>query len=125
MRKLLYCLIFTIAVANSGLFAQGAATTGDDKKSSSRLRISESTNRPGTGVLLWIDCYYNSGEMRFDTPETFDDVEVVITELNTGCSFTYYLTNGEASLFVELNSGAYSILYITEKGVYEGCLDIP
>ena len=66
-----------------------------------------------------------SGEMRFDAPETFNDVEVVITELSTGCSFTYYLTNGEASLFVELNSGAYSILYITEKGVYEGCLDIP
>ena len=86
MRKLLYCLIFTIAVANSGLFAQVAATTGDDKKSSSRLRISESTNRPESGVPLWIGCHYNSGEMRFDTPETFNHVEVVITELKTGRS---------------------------------------
>lgn len=124
MRKLLYCLIFMSAVANSGLFAQGSATAGDDEQSS-YLHSSASTDRPESGVPLWIGCHYNSGEMRFDTPETFNHVEVVITELNTGCSFTYYLTNGEASLFVELNSGAYSILYITEKGVYEGCLDIP
>ena len=124
MRKLLYCLIFMSAVANSSLFAQGSATAGDDEQSS-YLHSSASTDRPESGVPLWIDCHYNSGEMRFDAPETFNDVEVVITELNTGCSFTYYLTNGEASLFVELNSGAYSILYITEKGVYEGCLDIP
>ena len=63
--------------------------------------------------------------MRFDTPETFNHVEVVITELKTGRSSTYYLADGETSLFVKLNSGIYTILYITEKGVYEGCLDIP
>ena len=124
MRKLLYCLILMSAVANSGLFVPMLTATNNGE-SSSRLHSSASTDRPESGVPLWIDCHYNSGEMRFDAPETFNDVEVVITELNTGCSFTYYLTNGEASLFVELNSGAYSILYITEKGVYEGCLDIP
>ena len=124
MRKLLYCLIFTIAVANSGLFAQGATTAGDDEQSS-YLRRSTSADRPESGAPLWIDCRYNFREMRFDAPETFNNVEIVITELKTGRSFTYYLANGETSLFVKLDSGAYSILYITEKGVYEGCLDIP
>ena len=108
------------------MFAQ-VAKAADDDEQSSYLHRSTSTDRPKSGVSLWIDCHYNynSGEMCFDASETFDHVEVVITELNTGCSLTCYLTNGETSLFVKLSSGTYSILYITEKGVYEGYLDIP
>ena len=81
MRKLLYCLILMSAVANSGLFVPMLAATNNGE-SSSRLHSSASTDRPESGVPLWIDCHYNSGEMRFDAPETFNDVEVVITELN-------------------------------------------
>lgn len=125
MRNVLYCLIFLIVAANSKSFAQIVETIEGDEKLSSRLHLSASTARPKSSISLWIDCYYCSDEMYFDSSETFDNVEVIITELNTGRSFTYCLTNGEASLFVKLNSGTYNILYITEKGVYEGSLDIP
>lgn len=123
MRELSHRLIFLIAIAIFGPFTPMLAAT-DDEEVSARLHVSEST-RPKSGVSLWIDCYYDSGEMHFDAPEVFNNVEVVITELNTGRSFTYYLTNGETSFFVKLDSGIYTILYITEKSVYEGGLDIP
>lgn len=84
MKKFLFCLIILIAIAVSESFAQETKSTTTTDLPLARLHITGSKNRPRTVVPLWIDCYYVSGVMYFESSEVNCNVEVVVTDLNSG-----------------------------------------
>jgi len=75
-------------------------------------------------VPLWIDCYYDSGIMYFDSSEGNCNVEVIVTDLNSGISRIFYLSNNDSPLLINLESGTYSILYVADENEYEGILNL-
>lgn len=124
MKKFLFCLIILIAIAVSESFAQETKSTTTTDLPLARLHITGSKNRPRTVVPLWIDCYYVSGVMYFESSEVNCNVEVVVTDLNSGYSYTFYLSNSDNPLLINLESGTYNILYVADENEYEGILNL-
>ena len=124
MKKFLLCLIILIAIAVPESFAQETTSTTTTDLPLARLHITGSKNRPRTVVPLWIDCYYDSGIMYFESSEVNCNVEVIVTDLNSGYSYTFYLSNNDSPLLINLESGTYNILYVTDENEYEGILNL-
>jgi len=124
MKKFLFCLIILIAIAVPESFAQETTSTTITDLPLTRLHIKGSKNRPRTVVPLWIDCYYDSGVMYFESSEVNCNVEVIVTDLNLGYSYTFYLSNNESPLLINLESGRYNILYVADENEYEGILNL-
>lgn len=124
MKKFLFCLIILIAFAVPESFAQETTSTTTTDLPLARLHITGSKNRPRTVVPLWIDCYYDSGIMYFESSEVNCNVEVIVTDLNSGYSYTFYLSNNDSPLLINLESGTYNILYVTDENEYEGVLNL-
>ena len=104
MKKFLLCLIILIAIAVPESFAQETTSTTTTDLPLARLHITGSKNRPRTVVPLWIDCYYDSGIMYFESSEVNCNVEVIV--------------------LINLESGTYNILYVTDENEYEGILNL-
>lgn len=68
--------------------------------------------------------YYDSGIMYFDSSEGNCNVEVIVTDLNSGISRIFYLSNNDSPLLINLESGTYSILYVADENEYEGILNL-
>lgn len=124
IKKFLLCLIILIAIAVPESFAQETTSTTTTDLPLARLHITGSKNRPRTVVPLWIDCYYDSGIMYFESSEVNCNVEVIVTDLNSGYSYTFYLSNNDSPLLINLESGTYNILYVTDENEYEGILNL-
>ena len=124
MKKFLLCLIILIAIAVPESFAQETTSTTTTDLPLARLHITGSKNRPRTVVPLWIDCYYDSGIMYFESSEVNCNVEVIVTDLNSGYSYTFYLSNNDSPLLINLESVTYNILYVTDENEYEGILNL-
>ena len=124
MKKFLFCLIILTAIAVPESFAQETTSTTTTDLPLARLHIPGSKNRPRTVVPLWIDCYYDSGIMYFDSSEGNCNVEVIVTDLNSGISRIFYLSNNDSPLLINLESGTYSILYVADENEYEGILNL-
>lgn len=123
MKKFLLCLIILIAIVVPESFAQETTSTTTTDLPLARLHITGSKNRHRTVVPLWIDCYYDSGIMYFESSEVNCNVEVIVTDLNSGYSYTFYLSNNDSPLLINLESGTYNILYVTDENEYEGILN--
>ena len=113
-----------IAFAVPESFAQETTSTTTTDLPLARLHITGSKNRPRTVVPLWIDCYYDSGIMYFESSEGNRNVEVIVTDLNSGYSYTFYLSNNDSPIFINLESGTYNILYVADENEYEGILNL-
>lgn len=124
MKKFLLCLIILIAIVVPESFAQETTSTTTTDLPLARLHITGSKNGPRTVVPLWIDCYYDSGIMYFESSEVNCNVEVIVTDLNSGYSYTFYLSNNDSPLLINLESGTYNILYVTDENEYEGILNL-
>lgn len=124
MKKFLFCLIILTAIAVPESFAQETTSTTTTDLPLARLHITGSKNRPRTVVPLWIDCYYDSGIMYFDSSEGNCNVEVIVTDLNSGISRIFYLSNNDSPLLINLESGTYSILYVADENEYEGIFNL-
>ena len=118
------CLIILTAIAVPESFAQETTSTTTTDLPLARLHITGSKNKPRTVVPLWIDCYYDSGIMYFDSSEGNCNVEVIVTDLNSGISRIFYLSNNDSPLLINLESGTYSILYVADENEYEGILNL-
>lgn len=122
--KVFILLIILTAIAVPESFAQETTSTTTTDLPLARLHITGSKNRPRTVVPLWIDCYYDSGIMYFDSSEGNCNVEVIVTDLNSGISRIFYLSNNDSPLLINLESGTYSILYVADENEYEGILNL-
>ena len=47
-----------------------------------------------------------------------------VTDLNSGISRIFYLSNNDSPLLINLESGTYSILYVADENEYEGILNL-
>lgn len=126
MKKFLLCLIMLIAtaIAVPESFAQETTSTTTTDLPLARLHITGSKNRPRTMVPLWIDCYYDSGVIYFESSEVNCNAEVIVTDLNSGYSYTFYLSNNDSPILINLESGTYNILYVADENEYEGILNL-
>ena len=122
--KVFILLIILTAIAVPESFAQETTSTTTTDLPLARLHITGPKNRPRTVVPLWIDCYYDSGIMYFDSSEGNCNVEVIVTDLNSGISRIFYLSNNDSPLLINLESGTYSILYVADENEYEGILNL-
>lgn len=124
MKKFLSCLIFLIAIAIPESFAQETTSTPTTEMPLARLHMTGSKNRPRTAIPLWIDCYYDCGIMYFETQEVNCNATVIITNINSGYSCTFCLPDNYTPILISLESGSYSILYVTSESEYEGILTL-
>lgn len=113
-----------IAIAIPDSFAQEPTSTTTTDLPLARLHITGSKNRPRTAVPLWIDCYYDYGVMYFESQDVNCNATVIVTNINSGCSYTYYLSNNDTPILINLESGSYNILYVTDDSEYEGILNL-
>lgn len=113
-----------IAIAIPDSFAQETTSTTTTDLPLARLHITGSKNRPRTAVPLWIDCYYDYGVMYFESQDVNCNATVIVTNINSGCSYTYYLSNNDTPILINLESGSYNILYVTDDSEYEGILNL-
>lgn len=62
--------------------------------------------------------------MYFEAREVNNNATVIVTNIDSGYSCTFYLSNNYAPILVTLESGLYNILYLTYDSEYEGILTL-
>lgn len=123
-RILLCCVVLFMATISSVIAQQPTTSTTTIEQPLSRLHITGSKNRPRTIVPMWIDCYYNNGEMTFEASDILNNINVTITSLNNGYNYSFNINNSDCPIYIDLDSGSYRIVCISNECEYEGVIDI-
>lgn len=126
MKRILFyctCLFLTL---HPNLSAQ--ETEPEYQQPPLKLRhISESRHRPRTLVSSsWLECHYGNGLMYFVScdSEILYNLEITITNVDTGFFYVYYLPESATSLNVHLSVGTYHVYCRVDGESYEGVLSI-
>ncbi len=113
-----------MATISNVVAQQPTSTTTTIEQPLSRLHITGSNNRPRSLIPMWIDCYYNNGELAFEASDILNDIDVIITDLSNGHNYSFNIINSDCSICIDLDSGSYRIVCIYREYEYEGVIEI-
>lgn len=124
MKKITICLVLLVMGITLDLSAQNDIEISQSQ-STTRLYIpADNPHRPRTLGYDWIDCFYNRGELLFESSNNIDYLEVLVTNQRTGTSYQLVTLIGQ-HYSIYLEPGTYFINCSDGTIAYEGILDIP
>jgi len=123
MKKITICLVLFAMGITLDLSAQNDIEISQSQ-STTRLYIpANNPHRPRTIGCDWIDCFYNRGELLFESSNHVDYLEVLVTNEATGVSYLIYTLIGQYYT-IYLEPGTYFINCSDGTMAYEGILEI-
>ena len=124
MKKITICLVLLVMGITLDLSAQNDIEISQSQ-STMRLYIpADNPHRPRTIGCDWIDCFYNRGELLFESSNHVDYLEVLVTNEATGASYLICTLIGQYYT-IYLEPGTYFINCSDGTMAYEGILEIP